>query len=50
MEKNLKFWALHFHIFNMIKKGTVSLQALQGEELEAGVYFSDWISSETSKR
>jgi hypothetical protein len=50
MEKHLKFWALHFHIFNMLKKGTVSLQTLQGEELEAGVYFSDWISSETSKR
>ena len=50
MEKNLKFWALHFHVFNMIKKGTVSLKALHGEELEAGIYFSDWIKNETTKR
>jgi hypothetical protein len=50
MENNIKFWALHFHIFNMLKKGTVSLETLSGEQLEAGIYFRDWISRETTKR
>ena len=50
MENNIKFWALHFHVFNMLKKGTLSLETLEGEQLEAGIYFSDWIKNETAQR
>ena len=49
MEKHIKFWAVHFNILNMLEKGTVSLETLHGEELEAGIYFSDWLSKETNK-
>ncbi len=47
MEKSIKFWAMYFNILDMLEKDITSLEALQGEELEAGIYFRNWLTRKT---
>jgi hypothetical protein len=49
MEKKIKFWAVYSNILNILEKDITFLETLRGEELEAGIYFSDWLSRETNK-
>ena len=44
-DKSLKFWSLHFNLFEMLKKGSISLDSLDGEKLEAAIYFNNWIET-----
>ena len=49
MEKKIKFWAVYSNILNILEKDITSLETLRGEELEAGIYFRDWLSRETNE-
>jgi hypothetical protein len=48
-EKVTKFWALHYHIFELMQKGLTMAKAstlFAGEQLEAATYFDNYLKTE----